>query len=280
MPDSSFRLRRLLVAALVVGCSDAEPGDLDRIPPYQPSVLGNGDRLATLNDPENPRPAQNADVFVSGVTIVAVDAYDETGDGSSAGNIYAQDLATSGAPPPYGGITLFDPSFSPPSLRVAPGDVVDVRGAYQEFAGPPSAPFPAGQTLPEIVGGSISLRFEYLPPEPIVIPLSELTSYDTGRKWIGMLVKVENVTAAQDLYCGAAPPSGDACDVPGRRHSLRLAVSGVGEQQLPTMTNALFDLRNSGAPLGQGTTYASIVGVVQYFFNFQIAPRSSADITP
>ena len=88
---------------------------------------------------------------------------------------------------------MFGPSFNPPALRVAPGDVVDIRGRYQEFSGPTSFPFPKGQVLPELVGGTISLRFEYSELNPVTIDVKDLVDYKTGRKWIGMLVKVENV---------------------------------------------------------------------------------------
>lgn len=272
-------LRRSLTVALLflAACGSNEDGDLAKVPGSPPGVLGNGSRLSDLNDPAKPRPAPGAEVFVSGVAVVAVDTYDETQNGSGAGNIYVQDVATAGAPPPYGGITLFDASFNPPSLRVAPGDVVDVRGAYEEFPGPPGSLFEPGETLPEIVGGSITLRFEYAVPEPIVVPIEDFASYETGRKWIGMLVKVENVVAAGDLYCGPAPSSGSACDVPGRRHSIELTVPGVADG-LPTVTNALSDIKQSGVALTAGTEYASIVGIAQYFFNFSIAPRSAADI--
>jgi hypothetical protein len=211
--------------------------------------------------------------------VVAVDSHDETQNGSGAGNIYVQDLATGGATPPYAGITLFGSSFNPSSLRVAAGDVIDVRGSYVEFPGPPAFPFDPGETLPEIVGGSVSLRFEHVPPEPVLIQLSDLASYETGRQWIGMLVRVENVVAKQAVYCGMAPPDGgDPCELP-RRQSLSLDVPGVADlRDLPTVTNALFDLARSGHPLAAGTTYASIVGVAQFFFNFSIAPRSAEDI--
>jgi hypothetical protein len=265
----------IALATLCASCSDGGGGDLDLVPPREPSAIGHGVRLSELNDPENPRPPDKAMVFVSGISVVAVDAYDETANGSSAGNIYAQDLEIEGTPIPYGGITLFGSSFNPPSLRVGPGDVIDARGAYTEFPGPPSFPFPAGETLPELVGASISLRFEYLAPEPVTIKLEDLANYETGRQWLGMLVRVENAVAAGDIYCGSAA---NACDLPGRQ-SVRLHVDGVSNpQKLPTLTNALFDLAKSGKQLTAGTTYTSIVGVVQYFVNFQIAARSAEDI--
>lgn len=267
MPAKTAPILLVATAALAVACSDGEPGDLAKVPEQPPNVVGTGSRLSDLNDPEKPRPPQNGDVLVTGVSVVSVDTFDETNDGASAGNIYVQDLATAGPPPAYGGITLFDASFNPPALRVGPGDVVDVRGAYQEFAGPPPPNnFADGETLPEIVGGSISLRFEYLPPEPFEISLEDLSSYATGRKWIGMLVRVTNITASEDGF-----KSGSG------RYSIRLQVAGGTN---PTLTNALFDLEKAGVPLTAGAKYASVVGVVQYFFNFSIAPRSAADVVP
>jgi hypothetical protein len=253
---------------LATACSDGAPGDLDKVPKQSPDILGDGNRLSELNDLGAQHPPDGTVVHVTGVSVLAVDDFDETSDGSSAGNLYVQDLPVNGTPPPYGGITLFDPSFSPPTLRVGPGDVVDVRGQYDEFEGPNSSPFTAGQTLPEIVGGAVSLRFESPPPEPFTIQLSDLASYDTGRRWIGMLVRVENVTAQEAGYKSSSG-----------RYSVRLAVSGVTDgKQLPTITNALFDLENSGVPVAQNTSYTSIVGIVQYFYNFSISPRSAADI--
>jgi hypothetical protein len=281
----------LAVALCACGDDSHTRGDLANLPPSEPSVLGGGARLSDLNDPDKPRPAENADVGVTGAIVVAVDSYDETETGSAAGNIYIQDLTPEGPPLPYGGITLFGASFNPPSLRVSAGDVIDVRGAYTEFRGPPSFPFNSEDpdclstppedcaSLPEIVGGSISLRFEHRPPEPVLLEdLGDLASYATGRKWIGILVRVENVVAKQGLYCGSAPPDGsDPCRLP-RRQSVRLDVPDAESSALPTITNALFDLASSGHAMGTGTRFESIVGVVQYFFNFSISPRSPKDI--
>ena len=75
---------------------------------------------------------------------------------------------------------------------------MDVRGRYQLFTGPTSFPFPQGEVLPELSGGTISLRFEYDVPAPVTINLKDLADYKTGRKWLGMLVKVNNVMIFQD----------------------------------------------------------------------------------
>lgn len=268
---------------LTLACSDGAPGDLSRIPDAGGSIVGNGDRLADLNDYAKNHPSDGTIVHVTGVSVLAVDNFDETHDGSSAGNVYVQDLPDPklGVPPPYGGITLFAPSYSPPTLRIAAGDVVDVRGEYDEFTGPSSSMFTCLEddggsppictryaSLPEIVGGNISLRFEYKIPEPQTIPLSDLASYETARRWIGMLVRVENVSAQSPGYKSASG-----------RYSVRLDVAGVTDAtKLPTINNALLDLEATGINFAQGTKYKSVVGVVQYFYNFSISPRSAADI--
>ena len=166
-------------------------------------------------------------------------------------------------------LDAFDTSFNPPALRVAAGDVVDVRGGYSEFAGPSSSPFAEGETLPELVGGTVRLRFEGSIPEPVTIPLSDLSSYDTGRKWLGILVRVENVKAQSDGYKSSSG-----------RFSVRLEVAGVADNKLPTINNALMDVEGTQVPFTTGTEYASVVGVVQFFYNFSISPRTAEDITP
>ncbi|MBX3128666.1 MAG: hypothetical protein KF718_18230 [Polyangiaceae bacterium] len=260
-------LAPVLTALALAACGDGKPGDLARIPPPTSEVRGDGARLSDLNDPAKPRPPQSSEVYVTGVTVLEVDRYDETSNGSSSGNIYAQDLPVAGEHLPYSGITLFNVSFSPPTLRVAPGDVVDIRGAYEEFPGPASSPFEDGKTLPEIVGGTISLRFEGQSPPPRTIALEDLANYQTGRQWIGMLVRLENVVAQSP---GFKATSG--------RFSVRLDVPGMTGNALPAINNAFFDLEGSGLPFAQGTTYKEIIGVVQYFYSFTISPRSAADI--
>jgi hypothetical protein len=51
--------------------------------------------------------------------------------------------------------------------------------------------------------------------------------------------------------------------------------SDTGQNGL-TITNELFDMKKSDYQVGQ--KFASITGVVTYFFNFHIAPRSRDDL--
>jgi hypothetical protein len=269
------------LALALAACSGGEVSGGDSVPQQQPSVIGNGYTLAQLNDPASKfyDPPANKDLVITGVSVVAVDQFDETQDGKSIGNIYVEDLAQRESDGtlkncaditcPYSGMTLYGSAFSPPDLTVAAGDVVDIHGRYDAFAGPTSSPFDSGEILPEISGGTVSLRFEYTPAAPVTIDIHDLTSYATGRKWIGMLVKIDNAKLAD-----TASPS------PGTRLSVPLNVGGgVKVKDVPSLSNSLFDLGSSGLPLNQGQVYKSIVGVVEWFYNFTLCPRSAADLT-
>lgn len=203
-------------------------------------------------------------VSLAGLRIVAIDRYDETGDGAT-GNYYAQDACAT--PGPYQGMTVYAPSFSPPDLRLFPGDVVDLLGNLQEFPGPTSGPFPYCRTLPEI-GGTLTFRFELganLAPQ--TIPLLDLKAYDTARPWLGMLVRVENVTIAGKPY-----------ESKGRFSASMAVGGGIPQSDVPAISNELFDLKNLGPPIDDGTKLKSVTGIVTYFYGFKIAPRSADDI--
>ena len=204
-------------------------------------------------------------VLVTGGILTAVDRFDETGDGST-GNIYIQDAFSTGIF--YSGLTVYNPGFSPPDMRVMPGDVVDVLGVLQEFPGPSAGYFARCVSLPEM-GGSMSFRFEQGEVAPTVIDVRDLTSYPTVRQWMGMLVTIENANLASD----GANSSG--------RYSAQLNVGGgVQLRDVPTVTNELFDLEHAGFTMTAGTTFHSITGIVTYFYGTHVSPRSAADIVP
>jgi hypothetical protein len=253
--------------------------------PPAANPYGNGSRVSELLGPATWENLDNQDstncasippmreVAIDGVTVTAIDRYDETGEIGSQGNIYVQDaMAAYGDPPvPYSGVTVYDPSFSPPDLRLVEGDVVDVFGVLMEFQGPTTSYFSYCRTLPEI-GGTMGFRFEAPATVPVAIQASDLASYEGMRRWLGMLVRIDNLTLGDDPY---DPPTG--------RYSIRIDVGGgVQTQDIPTLANEFFDLKTflegTGLPLSAGTTFPSVTGVVTYFYGTHISPRSAADI--
>jgi hypothetical protein len=266
------------LATLVLGCSgtgDGGTGDPASVP--QPDKLGSGAQLSQLLGPatwlnendkfsDNCAPPPDHVVQVTGTTIVALDKFDETGEGSN-GNLYVQD--TTQDPPAFSGVTVFAPSFSPPDLRLAPGDVTDMFGVLQEFLGPSSAGlFGYCKTLPEI-GGTMTFRFEAGPLTPKTIPIEDLKSYATARQWLGMLVRIESVRIAD-------PPANSS----GRYTAALDVGGGIAQPDVPKISNELYDIEGEGPPLTQGATFSAMSGVITYFYGFKIAPRSPDDFEP
>jgi hypothetical protein len=265
----------LALGACLAGCGGGGIGD----PPSKPLAdpFGDGERLcqtvvvpATWLDPSDmdgkhcKQPPDHG-VFVTGVSIIAIDRYDETGNGA-IGNYWVQDPDPLCLGKPYSGVTVFGPTFSPPDLRLAADDVVDINGQITEFLGPASGTFKGCRTLPE-VSGSMSFRFDGNDPiAPTVIPVTDLKSYDTARQWLGMLVKVENIVLNGDPTAS------------GGRYSAAINVGGgIPASDQPKITNELYDILTEGPTLADQAAFSSVTGVVTYFYGFHIVPRSPAD---
>jgi hypothetical protein len=218
------------------------------------------DMSASCNIPSNEK------VRLTGLTLTSIDDYDETGTGAT-GNLYVQD--TLNDLPTYSGITVFSPGFSPPDLRLAPGDVVDIFGFAQEFIGPGlGSQFGFCRTLPEI-SGSMEFRFEGSGILPRVVPASDFADYDKARQWLGMLVTIENVEMLEDPFESSSG-----------RYSVRIDTGDATlmSNDIPSISNELYDMKTLGPALQQGQVAASVTGIVTYFYAFHIAPRSAADI--
>ncbi|AKT40715.1 hypothetical protein [Chondromyces crocatus] len=242
-------------------------GDGERLPQVlgQPSWLDPDDQDSARCSYPSDRP-----VRVTGVAVVAIDRYDETSQGAT-GNYYVQDTyaqanhePVEGDPVPGFGMTVFNPSFSPPDLRLAEGDVVDVTGVMMEFAGPVTGRFPFCRTLPEI-GGTMSFRFENAHVESTTVPLTALRGYESARPYIGMLVRLENVEIA-----------GNPSESSGRYSAAINMGQGVEASDIVRISNELYDLKGQGPAL-QGSSFRAVTGVLTYFYGFRIAPRSPAD---
>lgn len=268
--------------ALLAGCNNLSGGGDVPSKPIK-SVLGNGQRISDVHgpaewlDPENQdsvgcaSPAEE-NVYITGATIMAVDRFDEVADGAF-GNLYVQD--TTPEPGEYEGMTIFDPGFTPPDLRVARGDVIDILGVHSEFLGPSAGLFGSCKSLPEI-GGTATFRFEGSTTPAKKIPFQELFGYENARRYLGMLVRLDNVTIAGD------PASSDPSLPTGGRYTADLDrtgidTTGVDVSDFPKISNELYDLLNEGPGIEKGTKFKSVTGIVTYFYGFKIAPRSPDD---
>jgi hypothetical protein len=269
-----------ILAAFAAGCHANTTGD----PPAQPlankcgdgthisSVLGGfygpADGWVRLADPSSATCKYPDNILVPGplfppatcLIVTAVDRHDETGNGA-VGTVYVQDTVPAGVPiPKYAGISLFSPSFSPPDLRVQPGDVVDFTGDFEEFPGPSSSPFTYCQTLPQLAGAA-SFRFDGTVPPPVVIKPSDLTDYEGARAYLGMLVTVTDVTITSTMAASG-------------RYTAGVAILNGTPWQI---SDELFDI--SGAiPPNSAPHFDSVTGIVTYFYSFHVAPRSLDDL--
>jgi hypothetical protein len=285
-----FLLCGILSLGALPSCGASEYGDLPA-DPIIPPPAGKGDRIHEIANPRSTKKAAHkTPVNVSGAVVIALDQYDETHNGRSATAIYVADL---GSKQPYSGISLFNPSFIPGNLRVGPGDTLDLRGEYQENQDIP-VKFAPKSFLVQLASPIGTFRFDAKVTDPVDIDpnpdcpdckgIDELADYTLGRKWLNMLVRVKNVTVERDTNGTSA--SG--------RISSGLCVTKAGQDpcenappepaskcedpfpKKPTLVNELMDL----APLDlkKGDVIKELVGVVTFFCNLHIAPRSAADV--
>ncbi len=269
-----MRSAALLFTFALLGCGSTGRGDADSnlgVPP--PS--GKDQHIKDIGDPNNPNHAgylvNGNTVNISGAIVSSVDDYDETGDGKSKGTIYVQDL---GSKDPYSGTSLFSPSFIPGDLHVSSLDVLDLSGQYVEEQNIGAAVFAMGAVLPQMSKPVATFRFEVSkPPDPVDIDIKDLQDYATGRKWMNMVVRVQNVTVQADV---------SSASVSSGRMSVPLISSAGGTKcsdpfpKAPTLTNELFDATQLNIP--KGTKLTSVTGVVTYFCNLHLSPRNANDI--
>ncbi len=225
------------------------------------SASAEPNRIACQRNPQSPTrrdPAAQPTMNVGRAVVVAIDNYDETRDGKGRGAVYVQDVSSSA---PYSGVSLYRPTLLPASSTPAPGDVFElIGGKYQENTTiGTTVTFPAGQYLPQLAYATGNFAFEYVPPAPAEVTPAMLANWETGKQYIGMLVKLTNVRVSKWEDDGKGRVTGDIA-------------SGASA---PAISNELMDIQGA---VGSRTSFASVTGVVTYFFSLKVAPRSAADI--
>lgn len=261
MKRGLFALAGMVAFMTLAGGACTTPAG-DPPAPYDANVLGTGMRVRDVQNKANNLAGQ--EVNVTSVVVTAVDNFDETKDGKSRGTIYLQDVDLNPASPPdcaLGGISLYAPTFIPANLRLAPGDVVNMAGQYVEQTTIGLTVDFTPNYLPQMNKPTVTFGYEMQVPAPVVIDVADLNDFNVGRKWLGLLVQVQNATVLQS----------PVDDGKGRVTAVFSTAANGG-----AISNELYDLPAGSFPAN--TTFKSITGVVTFFFNLKIAPRSAADL--
>jgi hypothetical protein len=250
---AAFPILLAMISAGALSCSSGGGGDLDLVTPH-PVVLGTP--IANANNPATVL-RSGSKLEARGVVVIAVDQYDETKDGKSIGNIYVQDPVQ---PTDWSGLTLFNAAKNPPDLILPPGSGVDVVGPYQPFAGPASGLFPPGIVLPEVVKGAVNLVYEGSPPQPVDITLDAFKVPTDAMKYVGRLVRMKDVTLVGDW---------------DKRHQ-----APISADKTVMLAAQFYAVDDPATNIKNGTKLASVTGVLNYFYTFDLCPRTPDDIKP
>jgi hypothetical protein len=250
-----MRSSLLVVALVAVSACSSGGGDLNHLE-ERPKPLDNP--IAKAAAPETRTP-DGQTIRARGVVVIAVDNYDDNGAGA-VGDIYVQDPVQTGPKgTAWSGLRLYRPSKNPPDLELAAGQGVDLVGEFVAFLGPPTSPFRDRVPVPQVSNASLTLTYESTPPPPVDITPADLADTATGMQYASRLVRMKNVVLMTD-FTGSRPEA-QIYDTSGR------LILGA----------KLFPLHKVDA-LKKGVTVKSITGVLDYFYNFKLCPRSIADV--
>lgn len=197
---------------------------------------------ATIQQITSDQIAEGTVVSLASVTVTAVD----TG-GQYTGDIYVQDGTGAGS-----GLRIYTPTRGDggqiTDLKV--GDSVKVVGQVKNWA--PSAGFPGGKTVKELVNGTVTLNSSGTPPSPTIVTATQLTTEPGAAGWEHVLVQVKDVKVT-----GAVNSYGE------------FKVSGglTVDDELYAHTPAVGDC-------------LTITGIAAYFYNYRLMPRAALDIQP
>lgn len=254
----SFAL--VLALSTTAACRDSSGGDDTPMP----DGSSTGDDV-TIQEIQNDAMTPGTPVTVRGVVVTAIDNF-----GDRKGDIWVQE--------PGGGEFSGVQVYGAPLDQIATlqlGDVVDITGAQKaEFAHSTDT---SGNTITElepISGGMMTVTkiSSGTPLEPTVvdaIAIGKLTDFKARHaeweKWEGVLITVKDVAAQSAPECITS--MGNCPDASYQRFDLTGDI--VVQSALAAMPTPEVAL---------GDCFTSVTGVVGYFFDYHILPRTTAEI--
>lgn len=261
-----FALSLVFAAAAVSACRGSGD-DTSATPDSSGSNVDPND--TTIQQIQDPAMATGTAVKLKGVVVTAVDNY-----GGKKGDIWVEEPGGG----PFSGIHVFGaPLDQVAALTV--GDVVDIDGAQKDDfhynGNMGSGGFPDGYAITElkpVTGGVMTVTKSggNTPITPDVVDaaaigqIADQTARDAEwEKWEGVLIKVSTVNATTSDKC-----VGSACN-DSTLHSFKITGDIVVESALSAMPTTAASL---------GDCFASVTGVVDYFFDYQLLPRTTDEI--
>lgn len=257
-------LAMLASLATALGCrgNDDDTGgdDVDAAPPPMvdagpdidapPPPPGCEDDSA-IQDVQNVSMPVDTGVALCGVVVTAIDTY---GDSQNVMFVQEPDGGE------FSGMMLYFGTMGSAPAGIAVGDLVDVTGGVKsEFAFNNDT---SGRTMTQIVaadGGTITVDKvgDGTVPDPEVVDAVQLIADDNeAERWEGVLVQLNDVAVVHGIG-----GTGD-----------RYHVNVTGPIELEgRMTDAL-------EPLAQDECLTSVIGPMAYFRNYEVYPRSPADV--
>ncbi len=246
------------VVAAMAACRDDNSSSTDA-PPTGVDAPGSS---VKVSDVQNSAMAKGTPVTLKGVVVTAIDAF-----GAKTGNIYVADPAGG----PFSGVLVFGgPTSDVAGLAV--GDIVTIDGAEKdEFALMTDMTGNTTTELKPLTGGAMSIKKTGTgaAPAAAVVDAAAIAALPDKaarnaewEKWEGVLIKVSNVLAlsAPKVVSGSNPdPTFQSFNVTG-------------------FAKAQSSLAAFPTPLAVGDCLTSITGMGDYFFDYLIIPRSTADI--
>jgi hypothetical protein len=267
------KLPFVLLPAAVAALSACTGQSTDPPSTAKPSAYGTALRIKDVMNPAA-HTQSNAIVSISGAAFLWVDTFDETRDGKSVGTVFVQDAESQA---PYSGASLYQPQYVPASLRLSPGDVIDMPTAtYVADSSIGTATFDPGTFLIQFSKPDVTFRFDsYAPPVPAQINIDDLNQFDSGNQWNAMLVTVNNVTFKSGLQNANGRVTAYLTSINAGTVELSNELFDVA-----SWNNAQVDAGGGGGAIATGKTITSLTGIVTWFEGYHIAPRSPADIVP
>jgi len=212
-------------------------------------------------DPANP--ATCVELKIKGVVVTAIDTY-----GGKTGDFWVQEPEGG----PFSGVHVYGAPLDQVAA-LALGDVVDIAGAEKaEFALTSDTSGNKLTELEPLQGGTMSVTkvSAGTPLQPQVVDalaIGQMSDFMARaaewEKWEGVLVQVKNVSATSSDTC-----VGSMCTDATLR---KFGITG----------DALVESSLSAMPVpkvARGDCLGSVTGVLDYFFDYQILPRTTDEI--